>query len=511
MSEVETAGVAVAPANVEERLVFDVAVSYRELRDALERVKLSVGFRSTLPVLDAVLIELVTSEDAGSQIRVRTNNLDVAAQATVDAVGAVESLADGGLGVQVKDIAALFKAAGRPEDRVRLVAKSRGLPGSEPTLWLGVIIGERRVRLPGLNAAEFPVWPGQIVEDSTVDLVWQAPIAGETFRDAVGRTLFARSTEESRPILNGVALSPRGENGLYMTATNGHRMVDVRLDAGNYAAFDGSVIFSVGSLRLAAADKSAAHYAVSVFRKRYVNRDKQTGHQACLIRVAHVRSARNVELWTREIEGPYPDVTKVFPKEATRTLTISSTTLARVVDQALIHASASTKRGILILGEDCRLRSGVTGGTVTDIQLLGAKFDGAPITIGVNLAYVKELLKFGGFGGDIVLEMSDPGLAIGVRSVDAPSDQARALVMPLRVLDGENDGLQVPPLDAEWVSAQPAAPAKLTPVSIDDLPRFEVTRSFSVRASDLTTAETIIDALLVGRIARECPQIEVAP
>src|SRR6266513_2997028 len=93
---------------------------------------------------------------------------------------------------------------------------------------VGIECGRSKFKLLGLPREEFPSFPAV-----KFDGAWKA--AAGVVHKLVGHVAFAASTEESRPILNGVLWELRPDR-MRMVATNGHRLakMDIPL-AGNGA------------------------------------------------------------------------------------------------------------------------------------------------------------------------------------------------------------------------------------------------------------------------------------
>src|SRR5690606_17583897 len=81
---------------------------------------------------------------------------------------------------------------------------------------LELACGRATFRLNGMAKDEFPTFP-------SVDFSQAWRVGGKVLHELIQHTAFAVSTEESRPILNGV-LWQLGEKEMRMVATNGHRL-----------------------------------------------------------------------------------------------------------------------------------------------------------------------------------------------------------------------------------------------------------------------------------------------
>src|SRR5207244_581655 len=110
---------------------------------------------------------------------------------------------------------------------------------------VGIECGRSKFKLLGLPREEFPSFPAV-----KFDGAWNA--AAGVVHKLVGHVAFAASTEESRPILNGVLWELRPDH-MRMVATNGHRLakMDVPAQGGStadrsrLALSGGAVKFSV--------------------------------------------------------------------------------------------------------------------------------------------------------------------------------------------------------------------------------------------------------------------------
>jgi len=89
--------------------------------------------------------------------------------------------------------------------------------------------GKSKFRLLGLPKDEFPSFP-----QVKFDQAWKVP--AKDLHKLIGHVAFAVSTEESRPILNGVLWELRADR-MRMVATNGHRLakMDVPASGGSTA------------------------------------------------------------------------------------------------------------------------------------------------------------------------------------------------------------------------------------------------------------------------------------
>jgi DNA polymerase-3 subunit beta len=150
--------------------------------------------------------------------------------------------------------------------------------------------GRSRFKLLGLPKDEFPAFPAVRFDES-----WR--IKSGDLQKLIQHTSFAVSTEESRPILNGVLWELRPER-MRMVATNGHRLARMELPIASTGAPTGDLIVPPKALdqirRLFPAEEEL----------EIARGDNHLGFRSPFTAV-----------YTRLIEGPYPNYEQVIPKD----------------------------------------------------------------------------------------------------------------------------------------------------------------------------------------------------
>ncbi|MGB1840703.1 MAG: DNA polymerase III subunit beta, partial [Longimicrobiales bacterium] len=171
-------------------------ITRQNLHSGLAAVSASIPSKTTLPVLSNILFE--ASDDG---VWMSGTDLDVAVR--------VKVLAD------VKESGSLT-APGK-----KLQEITRELPDQPVDITtrgdqIELSCGASRFKLNGLPADEFPTL-------AEVDFSDGITVTGKDLNGLIHHTSFAVSTEESRPILNGVLWELR-DGEMKMVATNGHRL-----------------------------------------------------------------------------------------------------------------------------------------------------------------------------------------------------------------------------------------------------------------------------------------------
>ena len=172
-------------------------ISREKLQEGLNAVAASIPAKTTLPVLANILVE--TTERG---IRLSGTDLDIAVSTEVQAD--VET--QGAITIPAKKLSEIAREL--PPSPVKVAAAGEQRVTLE--------CGRSRFKLLGLPRDEFPTFPSVRFEES-----WR--VRSGDLQKLISHTAFAVSTEESRPILNGVLWELRPEE-MRMVATNGHRL-----------------------------------------------------------------------------------------------------------------------------------------------------------------------------------------------------------------------------------------------------------------------------------------------
>src|ERR687884_1283981 len=153
-------------------------ISREKLQEGLNAVSASIPTKTTLPVLANILVE---TTDRG--IRLSGTDLDIAVSTEVAA--------------DIEDAGAITIPARKLTEIARELPPSPVKVASAGEQRITLECGRSRFRLLGLPRDEFPSFPAVRFAES-----WR--IRSGELQKLITHTAFAASTEESRPILNGV-------------------------------------------------------------------------------------------------------------------------------------------------------------------------------------------------------------------------------------------------------------------------------------------------------------------
>lgn len=365
-------------------------ITREQLYEGLNAVAAAVPPKTTLPVLANILLE--ATKDG---LKLSGTDLDIAVGTTVPA--SVDQ--EGAITLPARKLLELVREL--PSAGIRFTTQGEQRVTIE--------CGRSKFKLLGLPREEFPAFP-QVTFDAT------SRTTARDLQKLVAHVAFAASTEESRPILNGVLWQLTADR-MRMVATNGHRLAKMEVPLqGNPEPVE-----------LIVPPK-----ALEQIRKLFGPDDEiEIGRSDNHL---GFRSA-TTQVFTRLIEGPYPNYEQVIPRENDKTATCEKAALISALRRMSIVASDQTHRIRMSFGDgSCKLS--VTTPDLGEAQEeLTVTYEGEPLDIGFNATYLLEVLKFMPTE-EIRLTFKAPERAATVEPVgwDDPAAYL-TLVMPLRLID----------------------------------------------------------------------------
>lgn len=368
-----------------------LTISREQLQEGLSAVAASIPAKTTLPVLANILVE---TTDKG--IRLSGTDLDIAVSTEVQAD--VET--QGSITIPAKKLTEIAREL--PPSPVKLASTGEQRVTLE--------CGRSRFKLLGLPRDEFPSFPTVRFDES-----WRVR-SGE-LQLLIGHTSFAVSTEESRPILNGVLWEMR-EDSMRMVSTNGHRLARMQLPVKSSGAPSGDLIVPPKALeqirRLFPAEEEL----------EIARGENHLGFRSPFTAV-----------YTRLIEGPYPNYEQVIPKDNDKVAICDKASLASALKRMSVIASDQTHR-IKLSFNAGMLKFAVTTPDLGEAaDELPVRYEGDPLEIGFNAAYLLEILR-NMPTDEVKMTFQAPERAATVEPVDwKEKGEYLCLVMPLRLVD----------------------------------------------------------------------------
>jgi DNA polymerase-3 subunit beta len=366
-------------------------ISREKLQEGLTAVAATVPAKTTLPVLANILIE---TTDKG--IRLSGTDLDIAVSTEVSA----DVDAQGAITIPAKKLAEIARELSPSPVKIAAAGEQR----------VTLDCGRSHFKILGLPKDEFPSFPAVKFKDS-----WRVR-AGD-LRKLIDHTAFAVSTEESRPILNGVLWELRAEL-MRMVATNGHRLAKMEVPIAAAGAPSNDLIVPPKALdqirRLFPEDEEL----------EIARGDNHLGFRSPFTSV-----------FTRLIEGPYPNYQQVIPKDNDKVAIADKVGLTSALKRMSVIASDQTHRIRLSFNQALLKFSVQTPDLGEATDELPVRYTGDPLDIGFNANYLLEILRYIPTD-EVKITMKAPERAATLEP-EGWSDAASylTLVMPLRLVD----------------------------------------------------------------------------
>lgn len=366
-------------------------ISREKLQEGLAAVGASVPAKTTLPVLANILVE--TTEKG---IRLSGTDLDIAVSTEV--VADVETA--GAITIPAKKLTEIARELSPSPVKIAAAGEQR----------ITLDCGRSHFKILGLPRDEFPSFPIVRFNES-----WR--IRSGDLQKLIGHTSFAVSTEESRPILNGVLWELKPES-MRMVATNGHRLAKMEVPIKSSGAPAADLIVPPKALeqvrRLFPADEEL----------EIARGDNHLGFRSPFTAV-----------YTRLIEGPYPNYDQVIPKDNDRIAIADKVALISALKRMSVIASDQTHRIRLSFNSGLLRFSVQTPDLGEATDELAVRFTGDQLDIGFNASYLLEILRYIPTE-EVKLTFKAPERAATVEP-EGWADPASylCLVMPLRLVD----------------------------------------------------------------------------
>jgi len=331
-------------------------VNQQQLAHGLSIVSRAVSPRSTLPVLANILV----ATDEG-RLRLSATNLELGITCWIGA----QILEEGAVTVPARTLADLVNTL--PNEPVNLALNMRSQT-------LNVHCGSSTTDIKGIDAQEFPPMPvPELSEGVALNVA--------DFKEMIQQVVFAVSTDEARPVLQGVLMTISGSE-VTLAATDGFRISVRKAPLSNPVRPVTAIIpgRALSELARIAADGSDTLTMVAPPGRGQV--------------IFHLK---DIELVSQLIDGNFPPYQSIVPR-AFKTHTILSTSqLLKACKQAEIIAREGNnviRMSILPHGDapgevEISAQTEETGSSEVKVD---ATIDGAQLVIAFNVRFLREVL-----------------------------------------------------------------------------------------------------------------------
>jgi DNA polymerase III subunit beta len=372
-----------------------LTVSQSQFAHGLGIVSRAVAPRSTLPVLNNIL--LATDE---GRLRLSATNLELGITSWIGAQ--VEE--EGSITVPSRTLSDLVTTL--PGDKVELTLNPR-------TQTLNVHCGTSNFDIKGIDAQEFPPMP-------VADMSAGVELNVADFKQMIQQVSFAASTDEARPVLQGVMMNIGGSE-ITLAATDGFRIAVKTASLSNPISAPVKVIIPARSL--------------SELARIAMDGDERITMLVPSGRGQVIFHLKDAELVSQLIEGNFPDYHAIIPRSFKTRAVISTAEFLKACKQAEIIAREGNNviRVKIQPGENApgvvNLTS-ISEETGKGEVVVEAAIDGPELLIAFNVHYISEVLEVLGTPSTVLETNANntPGL------ISPVADQSyKHVIMPMHL------------------------------------------------------------------------------
>ena len=331
-----------------------LSVMQENLARGLQVVSRAVSTRSTLPVLNNVLLR---TEEGG--LKLTTTNLEIGitywVSGKIDIGGSITVPAR-----LLTDIVGGLPA----NERVDLELQAQET--------LHIKAGRFETHIKGIDAEEFPAIPTAGDRPTT-------RVAQNALREALDEVTFAAASDEARPILTGVLARFEGDQ-LTLAAADNYRIAVKTIKILD-AVEETGVVVPARSLHELSRVLSETDDPIDIVLSP--SRNQILFH------------LEGIDLVSRLIDGQFPNYQQVLPKSHTTTATVDRDQLLKAVRLAGLIASSSANIVKLHIGKEAE--AGITVSAAADVgdnrSEVEAQVEGDGTTIAFNAKYLLDVLQ----------------------------------------------------------------------------------------------------------------------
>lgn len=365
-------------------------VSTSDLQRILTKLAAVIPSKSTMPILETLLFELVNSV-----LNVTATDMIVTSTISLDVNGSE----DGIIAIPAK----------------RLLDTMRSLPDTNATFAIDTTTNKVKITTPngeyiltGESAKEYPQFP--VFKGNS-----EFTIESSALRKLVFRTSFAVSSDELRPAMMGILFQAHNTE-IRAVATDGHRLARVSYKTESPVQLHKDVIIPAKALAILAKAVESGMCTVSTSD-------------------THVRFVYDHSvLVSRTIEEPYPNYESVIPQDNTKHAIVNRDQVIASIRRVSLYSSVATHQIKLELGANSLKLSAQDvdfGGEAT--ETLPCEYNGDALEIGFNATYLSDILTHIDTER-IIMKFSTPTRA----GIVVPADELQheftvMLIMPVRL------------------------------------------------------------------------------
>ena len=362
------------------------SILQQDLLPALSSVARSVGVRSTLPVLDNILLSA-----EGKNLKIAATNLEIGVIKNI----IVEVQSEGEITAPAKTLVDLVSGLG--QNKVLCETEGENLT---------VISNKFKATINGIAASEFPAIP--MSKQSGISFPKEALLSSS-------QILFAAAVDEGRPVLTGILTNASGGK-LDFVATDGfrlaHRQVNLPKDAPEFKSLIPRRTFEEVLRIMSEEEVDRVNIATS-----------ENQNQA-------VFSLGQTIVSSRLIEGQFPAWEKIIPTEIVTRAVVDKEEFLKAIKLAAVFAKNEANIVVLATKKSgLSLQSSVKelGSQENEVE---ADCEGPELQIAFNNKFLQDAIS-NAPSSQIMVEFSGPLSASLIKPIGV--EGLEYIVMPVRL------------------------------------------------------------------------------
>ncbi|MFS0559137.1 DNA polymerase III subunit beta [Terribacillus sp. 179-K 1B1 HS] len=330
---------------------------------SIQDVVKAISSRTAIPILTGMKIE--AKEDG---ITLTGSDSDISIESFIpkeeDGIVYVEQIEPGSIVLQAKYFPEIVRKV--PMNAVEIE--------SDAQLNVTIRSGSAEFKLNGQDADEYPQLPKLHSEDS-----FELP--ADLLKNVIKETVFAVSTQETRPLLTGVNVRVQDDQ-LHFVATDSHRLASRQIPVSTNEA-------ALGFQNVVIPGKSLTELNKILDENQDPVEIRITNNQI-LFRTKHLY------FLSRLLEGNYPDTSRLIPTESKTSLRIDTKELLRSIDRASLLAKENRNNVVKLITQDSgqleiSSNSPEVGRVVEEVTV--QEISGEELRISFSAKYMMDALK----------------------------------------------------------------------------------------------------------------------
>ena len=367
-----------------------IKINQRDLSQKINIVQKAVSTRSTLPILDGILLEA-----KNNQLKLTATDLEIGIETKVEC----NVIEEGSIVLDSRIFGDIVKKLPDSEISLKLSNQDRNV---------NIVCQNSEFNILASNPKDYPELPTIINKNSF-------RLSKDLFKDAIRQTVFATSKDETRPILTGVLLEVRDNIGSFVSL-DGYRLAlkNINIDSSQ--------------------DIEVVIPAKALVELNKIIEDKDEELEVILAPKHIIFKLEDTLFSSRLLEGQFLNYRDIIRKEHKTTVFIDKTKFQNSLERASLLAKEEKANLIKLRIEDnlLTINSNSEIGDVNE-EILSTR-EGEDLNIAFNARYILEGIKTIDVD-KIKLQFSGSLSPCIIQS--AEDDNYTYLVLPVRIAQDE--------------------------------------------------------------------------